>query len=1119
MNVFDIRVILEVLLKIWDVVQEMAGQAGIVILLVLLCRLFIRKISKKACYFLWAIVALRLLCPMMLPSQFSIFNTFENKNVVKLENEATAVIQLENSDRFDGSDKLQVNGTGDNSVLSEEQDLENKSPLMNNKNEASSVGVNSSIQQNLIETETAAKVINITFPFLVWIAGMSMMFIYGIYSYVRLKRKLRFAIKIEDGIFESEEILSPFVFGVVKPNIYLPLHVNEQERAYILAHERYHIKRRDYLIKLAAFGLLSVYWFHPLVWISFYIMGRDMEMSCDEEVIKTLGLDERKAYSTLLLGFASGKRFPLPSPLAFGENDVKSRIKQILNYKSPTMWGILVALVLVVVVAVSCLTDAKDKNDLTEQSSDSAILTDNDVQKLAKKLFERKNPYIGDIVANGKLLNAVFESLKITGWNGSELQTRMEPYWISLTFDTKPNDGKMWQASAMFLALVENANEVRWSFYDEDGVFTTYYVTVDSINEKLGGADIKAYSDTEEEIAELWTLLKKTRENYDKNVNKNEHNVLVEMTSWDGFAIEAGLDFSERIEWENRLSTDGIHYRGNGGVIKHCFYQDFDKNGTQDLIIVIYDLNWDDDGENVFSLGIYMNDDPLYTKVLPLYCWDMEILSGDIDHDGYIEVVYSGYNGGNGGAGGYVKGILKYKNGSFTEMELPGDFTEEEQEYGEAGYHINVLFGEETDTYEVVCPALNEREIIYAEYSKTEDGNYVVKPKYGAEAGANCRGFYNLRIINENGIDYLMAEEYFYKEGGVNDGLGNARFIFDWNHKKGWIVKDFSVYSFSHINSNDENMFESMKDELAYYPAVYEELRKNWSNIPVINLTDGSVYEPNSRFTQFAYTSVRNKSSGSIIYAKLNEKDELIYVYINYKDGKYYYLEDYSHCSDKAYYIYEGDYFQKIYTDELHYATNYSDGNIFEHFYLTNKENITEKDIFDRMLSSKFSPAPDVISVYVKKLDEEGVKEYTKYTGDFVEQGIKITMPGNSTWVVDPQFELVNGVAYGTYYDYYVNAEMTVLAGAEERVFEQAGTELEEKLSELDYEIWSGRTGDGKYIEIALYVAASNTSDKNLVAAKWEYAGNTYLLYGEMDGTDGSTVAKTAIHIVKYYKN
>ena len=176
MNVFDLRMILELLLKIWDVVQEMAGGATIVILLVLICRLFIRKVSKKACYFLWAIVALRLICPVMLPSQFSIFNTFENKNVVRLENAATSIIQLEPSDNFDSSDKLQINGTVDSGDLSAVQPSEDKVPLTNNNMEENHAGNGLSVQKNPVQTETAANMINITLPFLLWLIGMCIIF-------------------------------------------------------------------------------------------------------------------------------------------------------------------------------------------------------------------------------------------------------------------------------------------------------------------------------------------------------------------------------------------------------------------------------------------------------------------------------------------------------------------------------------------------------------------------------------------------------------------------------------------------------------------------------------------------------------------------------------------------------------------------------------------------------------------------------------------------------------------------------------------------------------------------------------------------------------------------------
>ncbi len=1113
MNVFGVGLILEVLLKIWDVVQEMASQAGIVILLILLCRLFVRNISKKACYFLWAIVAIRLLCPIMVPSEFSIFNTFEDKNVVRLENEASAILQLETSDKLSDSNVLQGNGIVGEGVVSEQQLSEIEKQPINPANGVVNMGNGSILGGNPTGIGSVANVINITFPFLLWMIGMSIMLTYGIFAYWRLKRKLRFATKIEDGVFESEQIVSPFVFGVLKPVIYLPLRLEEREREYILAHERYHIKRRDYLIKLLAYGLLSVYWFQPLVWVSFYLMSRDMEMSCDEQVIKSLEVDERKAYSMLLLSFASGKRFPLPSPLAFGENDTKSRIKQILNYKSPTLWGILIAFFLIVIVAVACLTDAKDdnhENDLTEQISDSAFLTDKDIQKLAEKLFERKNAYIGDVVANGKLLNAIFEPLKITDWNGSELQTREEPFWISLTFDTKPNDEKMWQASAMFLALVENANEVRWSFYDEYENFTTYYVTVDSIKEALGGIAIKEYSVSVEKIAELWNMLKETRDAYSLNSKEDEKSKLVSVTAWDRYAIDAGLDFTERIEWENRLNKDNIGYRGDSGLVQNCVYQDFEQNGMKDLIVILRDLNWDYTIDGRFC--IYMNDEPVYIYDLPYMGAFWNVTTADIDNDGFIEFLFYGDSGGTGGFGfNAIFELLKYKNGTFETMPLPLDeYCDAEDET--AGFGIEVYTAAGNGNYVAYCPAIEER--IEFSVGNAFDEVFESDTPENTLVGRERYGFHRLMPILQDGQYYLLAEESIYRIDIYQrmQSIGTAQFLLSWEDNVGWIVNDFDVYA------GGDDIFHTMKNGLEYYPDNVEELQKRWHATPIIYYPEGSIYDPENVFMHFVYTTSRNLTSNNIVYAKQNEKGELAYVSIEYRNNKYYYVEDYSRCTDRPYYFYGDDYYQKVYTNAVHFAMKYSDGSVFEHFYLTNEENLTEKDIFDSLLSSQYPPELDFVSVYTKKLDEEGMKYYTKYTGDFIEQGIKITMPSKHTWVGDPLYELVDNVICGTYNDNHIYAAMNVYVGEEDAVFEKARAGLKENLSEWDYETWTGRTKDGEYVEIALYLEPNDTTGLYTVAAKWEYEGNTYLIYGDTEEAEGSTVAKTAICIIEHFE-
>lgn len=910
------------LFDIWTIILTLAWQISIIVLLVLLCRLLVSKVSKQASYILWAIVAIRLLVPAMPESGFSIFN-------------------IADSEFWGVSTTVSENITVPEVPLQENAGTVWENPVEVTPGHIPMTGTNIEPIITNIATEPENSLLT-DWMFVAWLIGMAVMGWYGVISYCVLKHKLRFATTCDRKVYEAENISSPFVFGIIKPRIYLPYRLSDEERDYILHHENYHIRRKDYLVKILAFALLTIYWFHPLVWAAYYLMSRDMELSCDEQVLKEMGVTERKAYSTLLLSFASQKRFPLPSPVSFGENDIKSRIKSILNYKKPTFWSLMAMTLLIVALVAGCLTDAKDDNSINNSASKTEM-TDDAISELAETLYATQSPYIGDVVTNGKILKVLFETLGLEkGRGGMELQTRMEPYWISISFLEMPDANKMWQASAMYLALVGNANEVRWNYEDENGNLVTYYVTVDSIRENLNGLDVKEYAESEEKIAELWKLLDKKRTEMTTGVSS-----LVLSTTWDKYAMDVGMDFTERIEWENRLITDDINYRGEEGSIEYCFYQDFDLNGIKDLILY---------GKNEFTencaLYIYMNDNPLYTHVLPLYCWDMQILSGDIDHDGKIEIIYSGYNGGNGGVGGYVKGILKYKEGTFTEMKLPGDFTGEELEFGEAGYHINVFFGKDTGTYEVICPAIEEFERIYAEYTKSENGEYIVKPQYGAVAGTNCRGFYNLKIITEKGMNYLMAEEYLYKEGGVNDSLGNARFIFDWSDKTGWFVKDFEVYSFAHVNSDEESTFEAMKAELEFYPSNYYELKKNWSNIPIINESDGSIYDPNNRLTEFAYLSSRNMTSGSLIFARFNE--ELTYVYVNYKDGKYYYLED--------------DY-QKVYTNALHSATKYSDGSIYESFYLTNEENVTENDIFESMLSSQFPSPLDFVFVYMKKLD------------------------------------------------------------------------------------------------------------------------------------------------------
>ena len=194
---------------------------------------------------------------------------------------------------------------------------------------------------------------------LLWQAGVVVLLLYCLLSYLLFLRRLRGAVLIEGNVWESDRIPTAFVLGLFRPRVYLPLGVGEEERSYILCHEQTHIRRLDHLVKPLALLLLAVHWFNPVLWLAYFLMLRDMEMSCDELVLKHLGPDTRKAYSSCLLAL-SARRSGLAIPLAFGENRVKSRIVNVLRYKKPALWVTVGAAALVLVLGVCLLSNPRD---------------------------------------------------------------------------------------------------------------------------------------------------------------------------------------------------------------------------------------------------------------------------------------------------------------------------------------------------------------------------------------------------------------------------------------------------------------------------------------------------------------------------------------------------------------------------------------------------------------------------------------------------------------------------------------------------------------------------------------------------------------------------------------
>ncbi|MBQ6824145.1 MAG: hypothetical protein IJP27_05810 [Clostridia bacterium] len=306
-------------------VLNMSITASYVILAVLLVRLLLRRAPKKYSYWLWSVVGFRLCCPISFQSVFSLFSL---KPFDMTKAQAETAHQL----RFITADERLIHTEITTGIPFANQYLPQQEP-------AGMTSINPS--QIWIPLLTA-----------VWLAGMLLLLLWGLIGYLRLARKMRTAIRIEGDLYAAEEARSPFILGYFRPRIYLPLGVEE---SYILEHERYHLQHWDHWVRLFGFLLLCLHWFNPLCWLAFQKMGQDMELRCDEAILKKhRGI--AKEYSTALLSFATDSRFP--SPLAFSESSVKKRIKNALR-KPPAKWLQWVAILVCSVVLVSCAANPK----------------------------------------------------------------------------------------------------------------------------------------------------------------------------------------------------------------------------------------------------------------------------------------------------------------------------------------------------------------------------------------------------------------------------------------------------------------------------------------------------------------------------------------------------------------------------------------------------------------------------------------------------------------------------------------------------------------------------------------------------------------------------------------
>lgn len=344
---------------------NMSISASWLIFAVLILRLVLKKAPKWVNVLLWGIVAIRLICPFSFESALSLIPSAE-----------TFPKKIISGPSFDVQSGITPVDNRINDYLGDRY-FEGVTVPANNGN-------------------TIMTILTI-----VWTIGILLLVAYTVISYWRLHREIDTAVRYKDNIFQSENVSSPFVLGLIKPRIYLPFKLDGQDMEHVVAHEQAHIRRKDHWWKPLGFLLLTIHWFNPLMWLAYVLLCRDIELACDEKVIKGLSNEQRADYTQALVACSVNRRMIAACPLTFGEVGVKERVKSVMNYKKPAFWVIIIAVIVCVGVAVCFLTNPKqDRYTLRivvpAGSQEKFVYTDEEVSTVRNSIKIWSGDGLGD---------------------------------------------------------------------------------------------------------------------------------------------------------------------------------------------------------------------------------------------------------------------------------------------------------------------------------------------------------------------------------------------------------------------------------------------------------------------------------------------------------------------------------------------------------------------------------------------------------------------------------------------------------------------------------------------------------------------------------------------------
>ncbi|MEN6391222.1 MAG: M56 family metallopeptidase [Syntrophomonas sp.] len=457
-------------------VLNMSITASYIAAAVIVIRILLKNMPKVYSYVLWLAVLIRLVCPFSFNSSFSLLGLLEPN--LQADGGTLKFISYNAGSIQDAGTGAGVNSIGN---------------LINSSLPAATPAASANPVQIYLEIAS-----------LIWIAGIVVLLIYSIVSYIKVRNNVKTATLVKDNFFETDRITTAFIFGLVKPKIYVPVGMSDQDLSYILAHEKVHIDRLDYLIKPFAFLALIVHWFNPLMWVSFALMSKDMEMSCDEGVIKKMGSEAKGSYSNSLLSLSMKRNRLLPgSPLAFGESNIKARIINVLNYKKPALWMLILTVIVLFALFMVFIANPKDGQIFKSNTYSGYALG---------VLADNKTAYVG----NNSKVAALIDAMPLPqGIKRStiELQTAAPPYGITVDCTIKDIGGLgdqgainniFYRNSIMLFSLIDNVDIINYNITDETSHNAVFSFTCSRATaEKLLGQDVRQYTGSVEALKNL----------------------------------------------------------------------------------------------------------------------------------------------------------------------------------------------------------------------------------------------------------------------------------------------------------------------------------------------------------------------------------------------------------------------------------------------------------------------------------------------------------------------------------------------------------------------------------------------------------------------------------------